>query len=110
MAGWDKIDQLVISILISHISCLTSIISHLFLKFKFIASNSQQILQLKMAINKNKKIASELSVTEKQVQVTINLLEEGGTVPFIARYRKEMTGSLDEVQVAAIRDRNQQLV
>ncbi len=63
-----------------------------------------------MAINKNKKIASELSVTEKQVQVTINLLEEGGTVPFIARYRKEMTGSLDEVQVAAIRDRNQQLV
>lgn len=65
---------------------------------------------MKMTINKNKKIASELSVTEKQVQVTINLLEEGGTVPFIARYRKEMTGSLDEVQVAAIRDRNQQLV
>lgn len=63
-----------------------------------------------MTINKNKKIAAELSVTEKQVQVTINLLEEGGTVPFIARYRKEMTGSLDEVQIAAIRDRNQQLI
>lgn len=63
-----------------------------------------------MTINKNKKIAAELSVTEKQVQVTINLLEEGGTVPFIARYRKEMTESLDEVQIAAIRDRNQQLI
>uniref|UniRef100_UPI0040496A5E Tex family protein n=1 Tax=Daejeonella sp. TaxID=2805397 RepID=UPI0040496A5E len=63
-----------------------------------------------MIVNKNKKIATELSIIEKQVQVTINLLEEGGTVPFIARYRKEMTGSLDEVQVAAIRDRNQQLV
>ena len=63
-----------------------------------------------MIINKNKKIAAELSISEKQVQITINLLEEGGTVPFIARYRKEMTGSLDEVQVAAIRDRNQQLI
>lgn len=62
-----------------------------------------------MTSNKNKKIAEELSVTEKQVQVTVKLLEEGGTVPFIARYRKEMTGSLDEVQVAAIRDRMQQL-
>lgn len=63
-----------------------------------------------MTINKNKKIASELSITEKQVQVTIDLFEEGATVPFIARYRKELTGSLDEVQVAAIRDRNQQLI
>lgn len=62
-----------------------------------------------MTLNKNKKIADELSVTEKQVQVTINLLDEGGTVPFIARYRKEMTGTLDEVQIAAIRDRMQQL-
>jgi uncharacterized protein len=63
-----------------------------------------------MIVNKNKKIAIELSIAEKQVQVTIDLLDEGGTVPFIARYRKEMTGSLDEVQIAAIRDRNQQLV
>lgn len=62
-----------------------------------------------MTLNKNKKIADELSVTEKQVQVTINLLDEGGTVPFIARYRKEMTGTLDEVQIATIRDRMQQL-
>ncbi len=56
-----------------------------------------------------KKIASELSVQEKQVEVTVKLLEEGGTIPFISRYRKELTGSLDEVQVAAIRDRLQQL-
>ncbi|MFA6946183.1 MAG: Tex-like N-terminal domain-containing protein, partial [Pedobacter sp.] len=62
-----------------------------------------------MILNNYKKIADELSVTVKQVQLTISLLDEGGTVPFIARYRKEMTGSLDEVQVAAIRDRMQQL-
>jgi uncharacterized protein len=62
-----------------------------------------------MTLNKYKKIADELSVTEKQVKVTVELLDEGGTVPFIARYRKEATGSLDEVQIAAIRDRKQQL-
>jgi protein Tex len=62
-----------------------------------------------MTLNKYKKIADELSVTEKQVKTTIELLDEGGTVPFIARYRKEATGSLDEVQIAAIRDRKQQL-
>jgi uncharacterized protein len=56
-----------------------------------------------------KKIATELSVAEKQVSTTVGLLDEGATVPFISRYRKEMTGSLDEVQVAAIRDRILQL-
>lgn len=56
-----------------------------------------------------KTIASELKVAEKQVTATIDLLDEGATVPFISRYRKELTGSLDEVQVAAIRDRMQQL-
>lgn len=56
-----------------------------------------------------KKIASELSLTEKQVNFTVDLLDEGATVPFISRYRKELTGSLDEVQVAGIRDRIQQL-
>ncbi|RZM29715.1 MAG: RNA-binding transcriptional accessory protein [Pedobacter sp.] len=54
-------------------------------------------------------IAAELAVAEKQVIATIELLDEGATVPFISRYRKEVTGSLDEVQVAAIRDRFQQL-
>ncbi|WP_443937621.1 Tex family protein [Pedobacter sp. MW01-1-1] len=57
----------------------------------------------------HKIIAAELNVAEKQVTATINLLDEGATVPFISRYRKEVTGSLDEVQVAAIRDRVQQL-
>src|ERR1700739_614644 len=56
-----------------------------------------------------KKIATELSITEKQVSATAELLDEGATVPFISRYRKEVTGSLDEVQVTAIRDRIQQL-
>lgn len=54
-------------------------------------------------------IAAELSVAEKQVTATVGLLDEGATVPFISRYRKELTGSLDEVQVATIRDRVQQL-
>jgi len=54
-------------------------------------------------------IAKELSISEKQVKAVSDLLDEGGTVPFIARYRKEVTGSLDEVEIAAIRDRIQQL-
>lgn len=54
-------------------------------------------------------IAQEQQLNVKAVQATLQLLEEGGTVPFIARYRKEMTGSLDEVQIAVIRDRAQQL-
>lgn len=62
-----------------------------------------------MNSDKFKKVAGELSVTPRQVEITARLLEEGGTIPFISRYRKEMTGSLDEVQVAAIRDRMQQL-
>jgi len=44
-----------------------------------------------------------------QVEHTIELLEEGCTIPFIARYRKEKTGELDEVQIQAIRDRYQYL-
>jgi uncharacterized protein len=57
----------------------------------------------------HKIIASELSVFENQISATVKLLDEGGTVPFISRYRKEATGELDEVQVAAIRDRVTQL-
>jgi len=56
------------------------------------------------------KIAQELSLTEKQVQATADLLNEGATVPFIARYRKEATGSLDEVAITAVRDRLNQLM
>ena len=62
-----------------------------------------------MNIDHYLKIAEELSIKLKQVTDTIALLDEGATVPFISRYRKEVTGSLDEVQVAAIRDRAQQL-
>jgi uncharacterized protein len=56
------------------------------------------------------RIADELKLTTKQVEVVVNLLTEGATIPFIARYRKELTGSLDEVALAAIRDRHEQLV
>ncbi|MEH6307124.1 Tex family protein [Olivibacter sp. CPCC 100613] len=55
------------------------------------------------------RIAADLSLNDRQVRTTIQLLDEGATVPFISRYRKELTGSLDEVQVAAIRDRIGQL-
>ncbi|MEQ9230083.1 MAG: Tex-like N-terminal domain-containing protein, partial [Cyclobacteriaceae bacterium] len=55
------------------------------------------------------KIAKELGVRNEQVAATIKLLDEGATVPFISRYRKEATGSLDDLQVASIRDRLQQL-
>jgi uncharacterized protein len=55
------------------------------------------------------RIASELNIQPRQVKATIELLDDGGTVPFIARYRKEATGSLDEVFVANIRDRLLQL-
>ncbi|HVD98844.1 MAG TPA: Tex family protein [Cytophagaceae bacterium] len=57
----------------------------------------------------NSKIAQELSIAPKFVEATIELLDSGATVPFISRYRKEMTGSLDEVQVTNIRDRVAQL-
>ncbi len=56
------------------------------------------------------KVATELSLKPAQVASTAALLDEGGTVPFIARYRKEATGLLDEVQITSIRDRLAQLV
>lgn len=55
------------------------------------------------------RIAAELNIRPPQVEAVAKLLEEGGTVPFIARYRKEATGSLDEVAITAIRDRLDQL-
>ena len=47
-------------------------------------------------------ISPVLSISEKQVAATITLLDEKATIPFIARYRKEKTGSLDELQIGAI--------
>src|SRR5215210_7882771 len=55
------------------------------------------------------KLVTELKLQPRQVAATAILLEEGATVPFIARYRKEKTGELDEVQITAIRDRLEQL-
>jgi protein Tex len=55
------------------------------------------------------KISEELNLSPQQVQATAGLLNEEATVPFIARYRKEVTGSLDEVAVTSIRDRLIQL-
>jgi uncharacterized protein len=56
------------------------------------------------------KIANELNITVKQVAAVAGLLSENATVPFVARYRKEATGSLDEVAIMNIRDRLEQLV
>ena len=47
-------------------------------------------------------ISNTLSISKKQISATVELLEEGATIPFISRYRKEVTGSLDEMQVADI--------
>ncbi|MFA6209270.1 MAG: Tex family protein [Candidatus Obscuribacterales bacterium] len=63
----------------------------------------------KAATNYAKQIADELKIGVGQVQATINLLSEDCTVPFIARYRKEATGTLDEVAIAAIRDLQERL-
>jgi uncharacterized protein len=55
--------------------------------------------------NINRRIAEELGVHEQQVGATVALLDEGATVPFIARYRKEITGSLDDAQLRALEER-----
>ena len=49
-------------------------------------------------------ISTALNIAERQVESTLNLLNEGATIPFISRYRKEMTGGLDEVQIGNIKD------
>ena len=55
------------------------------------------------------KIANELRIEESQVRAVVILLEGGATIPFIARYRKEATGSIDEVVITSIRNRLNQL-
>ena len=57
-----------------------------------------------------KKIAAELSINEKQVSAVVELLNQDATIPFIARYRKEATGSLDEVAITEIRNRMDRLI
>lgn len=56
------------------------------------------------------RIASDLTLPVAGVRATLALLDDGATVPFIARYRKDQTGSLDEVQILAIRDRLAQII
>jgi len=51
-----------------------------------------------------KQISENLEITQKQVEITLKLLEEGNTIPFIARYRKEATGELDEEKIKAIEE------
>ena len=51
-----------------------------------------------------KEIAQELNIKIEQVEAVLTLLEEGNTIPFIARYRKEKTGSLDEEQIRKINE------
>ena len=67
-------------------------------------ANEEQIRkeELKRII---KQISKELQLSEKQVRTTVELLDEGNTIPFIARYRKEMTGELDENQLRSIEER-----
>lgn len=60
-------------------------------------------------MQKDRIIASELNLSPAQVNNTLELLAEGATIPFIARYRKEKTAGLDEVQITHIRDRFKQL-
>jgi len=63
-----------------------------------------------MTVPKNNQlIAERLGISLRQIANTISLLEEGATVPFISRYRKEMTGSLDEVQIGNIQTAKEQL-
>ena len=60
-------------------------------------------------MNYEHQIAQSLKLKKQQVAAAINLLNDGGTVPFIARYRKEITGGLDEVEITSIRDLLKQL-
>jgi uncharacterized protein len=55
------------------------------------------------------KISTEMGARPNQVAAVLDLLSQGSTIPFIARYRKEATDSLDEVEIALIRDRSAQL-
>ena len=54
-------------------------------------------------------IASEMNLAQKNVEGTMTLLDEGCTIPFISRYRKEKTGGLDEVQISGIAQRYEKL-
>ena len=54
-------------------------------------------------------ISAVLGISEKQISQTLGLLENGATIPFISRYRKEVTGGLDEVQIESIKTHYEKL-
>src|ERR1700712_2861663 len=56
-------------------------------------------------VNINRQIAEELGVREQQIEATVTLLDGGATVPFVARYRKEITGGLDDSQLRTLKER-----
>src|SRR6185369_3877225 len=58
-----------------------------------------------VAIKIVQRIATELTVQPRQVAAAVQLLDEGATVPFIARYRKEVTGNLDDTQLRTLEER-----
>lgn len=62
-----------------------------------------------MTITQTQKIAEALAISEKQIEKVLELTKDGNTIPFIARYRKEMTGNLDEVQIKGIIDLDKSL-
>ena len=57
----------------------------------------------------HKMISGSLGIPERQIASTLHLLGEGATIPFISRYRKEVTGGLDEVQIEAIKTQYEKL-
>ena len=57
----------------------------------------------------HKMISAALNISEKQINNTLNLLKDGATIPFISRYRKEVTGGLDEVQIENIKNQYDKL-
>jgi len=85
---------------------LTIILEPVFVNYTVENQNNTKELMNDRHISK---IAQELNLKENQVFATAKLLSEEATVPFIARYRKEMTGSLDETEITSIRDRLSQL-
>src|SRR5690606_27780105 len=75
-----------------------------------LAPHSSSFLTLRDTMQQYaRSIAAELALRPAQVEATLKLLAEGNTIPFIARYRKEATGELDEVQIRDIRDRAEYL-
>src|SRR5271170_717701 len=65
----------------------------------------RRVSERQRVANINRQIADELGVRERQVEATVALLDGGATVPFVARYRKEITGALDDAQLRTLEER-----